>query len=145
MDMDISETEERLNNSWGMSIHFLNAVKWAFTHGSRQGWYLIDTDHSRIRDDEEIEFIIDPVDEYECEKYDPIEWKPSPIEPATKKIDNSTLITNEYRRRDKKGNKIEKMKNEDDPVTMKSKLYLLIIPQEGDVFFFDHVICGSLR
>ena len=145
MDMDIPESEEWLNNPWGMSIHFLNTVEWAFTHGSRQRWYLIDTDDPRISDNEEIEFIIDPVDQYKCEKYDPIEWEPSPIEATSKEINNCDLIIHQYGCRYEEREKIEKVKYEYNPMPMKGKLYLFIIPQEGDVLFFDHVIWGSLR
>lgn len=143
--MDITESENRLEDTSSMSIHFLNTVERTLTDRTRECWYLIDTDDTRISDDEEIEFIIDPVEEHKREEHDPVEWESTPIEPTPEYVDNRLAICDEDPWRQKKHDEIEKVKNEDYPVTVEGEEDVFVFSEEGDVFFFDHVMCGSLR
>lgn len=145
MDMHISESKYRLKYPCRMCIHFLNSIEWTLGYGSREGWYLVDPDHARARDDEEVEFIIDPVEEDKCQEYDPIERDSSPKESTSKKLDNRSLEFQKNSGWDEESDEVEKMKYEDNPVPMEGEDYMFVLSEEGDVFFFDHVIWGSLR
>lgn len=61
MDVDISESENSLENPCCMGIDLLDTIERALTHIAWERWELLYTDHTRISDDEEIQFIIDPV------------------------------------------------------------------------------------
>jgi hypothetical protein len=145
MDVDISESENRLENTCCMSIHFLDSIERTLTHIACECWELLYADHTRISDDEEIQLIIDPVQEHECEKYYPIQCHASPVEPTADDIYDGRLISQEKYRRYQQYYHIEKMEHEYNPVTMEGQDYMFVFAEEGDVFFVDHVICGSLR
>ena len=92
MDMDIPESKYRLENPCCMSIDLLYSIEWAFRHASRKGWDLVYTNDSRVCDDEYVELIIDPVEKDKCEKYNPVERHPSPVERTSDNINNPILI-----------------------------------------------------
>ena len=92
MDMYIPESKYRLKNPCCMSIDLLYSIEWAFRHASRKRWDLVYTDDARICDDEYIEFVIDPVEKDECEKYDPVERESSPVESTSYEVDDNALV-----------------------------------------------------
>lgn len=92
MDMDIPESKYRLENPCCVSINFLYSIEWALRHASRKGWDLVYTYDARVCDNEYVEFIVDPVEKDECEKYDPVEREPSPIEGTSYKVDDNALV-----------------------------------------------------
>ncbi len=74
MDMDITKGKERLKNTCCVCVDFLDSIERTLTHRSRECWDLIDTDDTRVGDDEEIELIVDPIQQDKSQKYDPEEW-----------------------------------------------------------------------
>jgi hypothetical protein len=144
--MDISVWEYSLEYSCGMSVYFLNTIEATLTHSSRERWDLLDTDDAWVCDDKEIELVIYPVEEDKGEKCYPKDTNQGPIKGIiTKKLEDRSLIREKKPAHDKQCEKVEKMIYEDNPVTMERHDYFFVFSQEGDVFFFDHVICGSFR
>lgn len=126
--MDIPEAEYRLKYPCGMSIHFLYSIETALSHCSRECWNLLDPYDARIRDDDDIEFVIYPVEEDKSEKYDPINTETTPVESVELEyIDDSSLISKKYPWAQKEEDKIKKMKYENNPMSMKCKDDLLVI------------------
>jgi hypothetical protein len=72
-DMHIPIAEYSLPYSCRMCIYFLDSIETTFTYYAREDGELLDPDHSRVRDDEEIEFIIDPTQKDEGKEHDPVE------------------------------------------------------------------------
>jgi hypothetical protein len=60
MDMDMSIVENCLEDTCDLSIYLLYSIETTFGYSSWERWYLIDTDDPLIRDDEEVELVIDP-------------------------------------------------------------------------------------
>ena len=119
-DMDITEFKDRLEYPWGMCIDLLDSIERTLGDISRKCWNLLDTNHSRIRDDKEVEFIIDPVDKDKCKKNNPIYRKSSPIERSSDKIHDRASVGDQYPRTYKERKKVKKMKDKDNPMSMKS-------------------------
>ncbi len=127
MDMDISEAKYRLKNPCCMRIDLLYSIERTLRDTPRESRNLLDTDDARVSDDEDIEFVIDPVEEDKCEKYNPVESESSPVERTSYDIDDHTLVCEEDPRTDEKCYKIEKMKHQDNPVTMECHEDLFIV------------------
>ncbi len=146
MDVDISIAEYRLKDSRGIGIYFLDSVEATLGHSPWERRKLFDTDDSGISNNEEIELIIDPIKEDKCQKGNPIYRDTCPIDCLiADNLYNRKLIGNQYPSRNNKGKKIEKMVDEDNPVSMERHYDFFIFFEEGNMFFFDHVIWGSLR
>ena len=146
MDMDISESKECLKHSSGICIYFLYSIEAAFGDASRKGWNLLNPDDPWIGDDKQIELIVDPIKEDKGQKCYPINRNACPVDSfISKKFDNGSFISEEYPRRDNKGDKVEKVVDQYYPMPMEGHYNLFVLFEEGYVFFFDHVICGSLR
>ena len=94
--MDITEFKNSLKYSWSMSVHFLYAVERALSDISRESRKLLYTDDTRVGDDDNIEFIIDPIDQDKCQKHDPIYRKSSPVEWSTDNIHDRYPIAYKY-------------------------------------------------
>lgn len=90
--MDISEAKYRLENPSSVSIDFLYPVERTLCDAPRESRNLLDTDHSRVSDDKDIEFVIDPVEQDKCEKYNPVEGESSPVERTSYDIDDHALV-----------------------------------------------------
>ena len=60
MDMDMSVSENGLEYTSDLRIDLLDTVESTLTHSSREWRYLLDTDNTLIRDDEEVELIVHP-------------------------------------------------------------------------------------
>jgi hypothetical protein len=73
MYMHITESEECLEYSGGMSIYLLYAIEATLRHISRESGDLLYADDTRIRDDDDIEFVIDPIKKDKSEKHNPVD------------------------------------------------------------------------
>jgi hypothetical protein len=78
MYMDMTIAEDSLEDSRDLGVHLLDPIESTLGDTTREWWYLIDTDDPLICDDEEIELIVDPWEQYECEKQHPIDTQSSP-------------------------------------------------------------------
>jgi hypothetical protein len=145
MDMDITESEERLEDTCRMCVDLLDSVEWTLGYWSRECRDLIDTDDTRVRDDEEVEFVIDPIQQDKSQKYYPEETECSPIESSTREWHKTVSVCQEEDRGDYENCYIAKMSYEDDPVTMEGHHDSFVGPEKGDVFLLDHVMCGALK
>lgn len=146
MDVDISISEYCLEDSSCVGIYFLDTIEATFGDSTRKCRNLLYTDNAWIGDDEEIELIVDPVEEDKGKERNPIDRNTSPIDSLISDyVDNGELIGEKHPRRNNEREEIEKMINKYYPVSMKCHYDLLIVFKEGNVFFFDHVMCGSLR
>lgn len=125
-DMHITEFEYRLQYPCCMSIDFLYTIETTLSNIPRESRYLLDPDHSRIGDDYNIEFVIDPVNEDKRQKHDPVYSKSSPVESSTCDVHDGYPIAYEYSGSDKESKKVQEMKNKDNPMTMKGHHDLLI-------------------
>lgn len=144
--MNIPITKDGLKDSCCMGIYFLDTVKTTFGYSSRECRNLLDADYSRIGDNKKIQLIINPIKKNECKECNPIDCNTRPIYGLiTNDIDNSELIGEKYPSCKDKRQKIEKVIDEYYPVSMEGHYDLLIVFEEGNMFFFDHVMCGSLR
>jgi hypothetical protein len=127
MDMHISELKNRLKYPCRICPHFLYSIETTLGDASRECRYLLYTDDTRICDDDDIEFVIDPVNQDKCQKHNPIYSDPSPVESSTYDVHDRDLISYEYPRGHEEREKIEKMKYKDNPMSMKCHEYLLMI------------------
>ena len=144
--MDISESKYSLKHSGSMSVYFLDAIEATLRHTTWERWNLLDTDDARVCDDEKIKFIIDPVEKDKCQECYPVYRHARPIDSLiSDNVNNDELIIEKYPRRNDKGEKVEKVVDEYYPMSMESHDDLLVVFEEGNMFFFDHVMCGSLR
>lgn len=97
--MHIAESEYRLEYTCCMCVDLLDSIEWTLTDAARECWYLVDTDDTCISDDEEVEFVIDPVEEDKSQKYDPKDWYGSPEYSTTRDRHNTlTIYEKEYTR-----------------------------------------------
>lgn len=146
MDMDIAISEDSLEDSGCMSINFLDSIETTFCYSSWKCGNLLDSNHSRVSDDKKIKLIINPVKKDKCKKGNPIDSYASPINCLiANDINNRVFISKEYPRSNNKREKVEEVIDENYPMTVKSHYDLFVVFEEGNMFFFDHVICGSLR
>ncbi len=146
VDMDISESKECLEHSSGIGIYFLYSIKAAFGDASRKSRNLLDPYDPWIGDDKQIELIVDPIKEDKGQKCYPINGDTRPVDSLiSQQFDNGSLIRDKYPRRYNKSDKVEKVVDEYYPMSMEGHYDLFVIFEEGYVFFFDHVMCGSLR
>jgi hypothetical protein len=60
MYMNMSISQDRLEDACDFSIDLLYSIQTTFTHSSWERWDLVDTDDPLVCDYEEIELIIDP-------------------------------------------------------------------------------------
>ena len=117
--MDISESEYSLEYTCCMSIDFLHTIETTLSDCTRKSWYLLDSYNSRIRDDDDIELVIDPVEEDKCQKHDPVYTESSPVESIELEyIDDSWLIRKKYPWTQKKEDKVKEVKHKNNPMTM---------------------------
>jgi hypothetical protein len=104
MDVHIAKSKYGLKDSGGMSIYFLDSIEATFSDSPWERRKLFDTDNSWIGNDEEVEFIIDPIQEDKCQKGDPVDSYPSPIDRlVSNDFYNRKFIIEEYPRRQHKG------------------------------------------
>ena len=146
MYMDMPISEKSLEYAGDISIDLLHSVESALSDTTREWWYLIDPDDSLIRDDEEIEFIVDPWEQYECEKQHPIDTHPTPEYGSTEyeyevglhhPDDESCEDETEY---------ISNLERKYDPMTMEHHDNMFSWSDLGCcIYGFGHVIFGGLK
>ena len=108
--MYIPEAEYRLEDTCCMGIHLLDTVETTLCDAAWECWDLLYTDHARVGDDEEIEFVIDPVEEYKCEKKYPIYRESSPVDRSSEYLHDRSSIGDEYPWAREEGEEVEKVK-----------------------------------
>lgn len=146
MDVDIAKSKNRLKDSGGMCIYFLDTVEATFAYSSRKGRELLDPDNPWISDNKEIKFVVDPVEEDKSQKGNPVNSYPGPVNRLeSNNLNNGALITQKNPGCKDKCQQVEEMVDQNYPMSVEGHDDLLIVFEEGYVFFFDHVICGSLR
>ena len=127
VDMHIPKAKKCLDDACSMWCHFLDTIEVALGDCTREYRDLLYTDDTGVRDDDDIELIIDPVEEDKCEEHDPIDWNPSPVERTSYDIYHDGLIWEKYPCTYEECYEVEKVKYQDDPVSMKRQEYLLIV------------------
>jgi hypothetical protein len=143
--MYIPESEYRLEDTCCMCVDFLNSIEGTFTDAPRECGYLVDTDDTCICDDEEIELIVDPVEEDKSQKYNPKERYGSPKESSTRDRYDTISISKQESSGDDQYEHVDKVKQQYYPMSVKRHYEAFTVSEEGDVFLFDHVMCGALK
>ena len=110
MNMYVSESKYSLEYTCCVSIHLLNTIETTLCDTTWECWDLLYTDHARVGDDEEIEFVIDPVEEDKCEKKYPIYRESSPVDRSSEYLHDRSSIGDEYPWAREEGDEVEKVK-----------------------------------
>ena len=127
MDMDIPKAKKCLYYTCSMCGHFLYTIEIALSDSTRKYRNLLYTNHTRVSDDDDIEFIVDPIKEYKCQKKYPVNRKASPIESTSYYIYYHDMIGKEYPRTYEESYKVQEVEYQDNPVSMKRQEYLFVI------------------